>query len=206
MPFELQSHFGIESLYAGLALEGIAHTATILRTLQHRDIFDYHTIHRAANLGFGRGAELWALQQLGVPEIVGIDNNSMGGWGTRRDQILAKTPNASIIIDTIAHWIEALSDEQFDLILTRQAPPGFWGDVNWDKVADCLSASGICIFDGDDDPSDHGFTNKLSLTWFSPDFEIPLPSEVQDITNGTYTIYQARTDMQQRKVQLARHT
>ncbi len=207
MRIEFQSHFDIDYIHAATALEGVALTTTILETLKHQGILDYVKIHRALVLGIGNAHEMWALRRLGIPYVLGVDDDSMPFWRIVRDDILAKTQNIETAIgQTFSEWLGKYNGNPFDLMLTIQSPAGFWDGVNWKKVAHLLSEGGVFIIDGDDNPGDHGFTDELSLTWFNVDYKLDFPAEVKDLTSGSTTIYQVRKNMSlQRKVQLARH-
>lgn len=91
------------------------------------------------------------------------------------------------------HAADAL--EGIDIMLAIQAPAGFWGGVNWQKVGDLLTKDGVFIIDSDDDPASSGLSPNLTLTKCVPDFSIDFPSQVIDLTNGTNTIYEAREKM-----------
>lgn len=196
MSRELQKYFNIEYMHAADVLEGVAFAATILENLRTHGIFDYANTHRAVVIGFGNGHELWLLQQLGIPIIEGIDDDSMPAWSVVRENILAKTSNIHEITGhTFVHWLREYEGEPFDLMLALQAPAGFLDGVEWDKIANILTKGGVFIIDSDDDPADSGFTPKLIMTRSKLDFSIDFPPVVVDLTNGTTTIYEARERM-----------
>lgn len=205
MPLELQEYFGIDFRHAELALEGIANAATILEDLKQQEILDYTAIRRALVVGPGNAHEMWLLKQLGVPYVLGIDNDTMPSWRIIRNNIQKKTPDAHITKDAFAHWVDTYDDDPFDLMLTIYASPLLWNGVDWNRVADVLTPGGVFVIDGDVNPGGLGFTDKLSITWFRLNYDIDLPPEISELTSGTTTIYEARKHMYQRRVQLARH-
>lgn len=183
-------------MHAADVLEGVAFAATILENLRTQGIFDYANTHRAVVIGFGNGHELWLLQQLGIPIIEGIDDDSMPVWSVVRDNVLSNTPNVHVETGhTFARWLQNFSGEPFDLMLAIQAPAGFWDGIDWTKVAGLLSPAGVFIVDSDDDPAEFGFTPQLEINRCQLDFSIDFPPEVVDLTNGTTTIYEARKRM-----------
>lgn len=196
MSRELQKYFNIEYIHAADVMEGVAFTATILANLRRQGIFDYANTHRAVVLGFGNGHELWLLQQLGIPIIKGIDDDSMPAWCIVRDNILSNTPNVHVETgQTFARWLHEHDGNPYDLMLAIQAPAGFWDGVNWTTVAGLLSPTGVFIVDSDDDPTKFGFTPQLEINHCQLDFSIDFPPEVVDLINGTTTIYEARERM-----------
>ena len=207
MSRELQGLFDIEYLHAADVLEGLGFTATILTNLQKQGIIDYANVRRALVLGYGNGHEMWLLQQLGIPYILGIDDDNMPMWSAFREKIIAKTPGAvEMTGHTFSQWLDRFNGEPFDLMLAIQAPAGFWGGVEWDKVANILTKGGVFIIDSDDDPAYSGFTPKLIMTRSELDFSIDFPAQVNDLTNNTTTIYDARERMGfKRNVSLLRH-
>lgn len=205
MALELQEYFGIDYRHAELALQGIANAATILENLKQQGILDYTTISRSLVVGPGNAQEMWLLQRLGVPDVLGVDNDTMPSWGIVRNYILARTPDANITTDTFAHWVDTYDGDQFDLMLTLFASPLLWNGVNWEKVANLLTPGGVFVIDSDVDPDGFGFTDRFSLDWFRLNYDINLSPEVSELTSGTTTIYEARDHINQRRVQLARH-
>lgn len=196
MSRELQEYFNIGYMHAADVLEGVAFAATILENLKNKGIFDYANTHRALVIGFGNGHELWLLQQLGIPIIEGIDDDSMPAWRVVREQILAHTPDAvEMTGHTFSHWLDDYNGEPFDLMLAMQAPAGFWDGINWTTVAGLLSPAGVFIVDSDDDPTEFGLTTQLVINKCQLDFSIDFPPAVVDLTNGTTTIYEARERM-----------
>lgn len=151
---------------------------------------------------------MWLLQQLGIPFILGVDDDSMPAWSVVREQILAKIPNVHIKTGhTFTRWLREYEGEPFDLMLALQAPAGFLDGVQWEKVSNILTNGGVFIIDSDDDPADSGFIPKLKMTRSELDFSIDFPAQVNDLTNNTTTIYDARERMiYKRNINLIRHT
>lgn len=208
MSHELQDYFDIDYLHAADVLEGISFAATILENLKTQNFFDYANVDRALVLGFGDAHEMWLLQQLGIPFILGIDDDSMPAWSVVREKVLAKAPDVHVETGhTFTCWLREYEGEPFDLMLALQAPAGFLDGVQWEKVSNILTNGGVFIIDSDDDPADSGFTPRLKMTRSELDFSIDFPAQVNDLTNNTTTIYDARERMiYKRNINLIRHT